>query len=129
MTGMACVGTTSAVANLLVKPLARRRRPERHESHHAHPPTESGHVPMPSSASFPSGHSAAAVAFAVGVWSVWPTAGLPAAGLAGVVGYSRIHAGVHYPGDVLAGFLLGGVVAVAVETALSAVLPVSPAPA
>ena len=126
--GLACVGATSAVTNLIVKPVARRRRPDRKESHHAHPPGGAGYVPMPSSASFPSGHWAAAVACAVGVWSVWPAAGIPVAGLAGVVGYSRVHAGVHYPGDVLAGFALGGVVAVVVETSLSRVIPVGTAP-
>ncbi len=66
---------------------------------------------MPGSRSFPSGHTAAAVAFATGVAHVIPAAGLPLHTLAVAVGYSRVHTGVHYPGDVLAGALLGAVVA------------------
>jgi membrane-associated phospholipid phosphatase len=31
--------------------------------------------------------------------------------LAALVAYSRVHTGVHYPGDVLAGSLLGGALA------------------
>jgi len=64
-------------------------------------------VPMPTSRSFPSGHSAAAFAFATGVGNVSPTAAAPLRALAAVVGYSRVHTGVHYPGDVLVGALLG----------------------
>jgi undecaprenyl-diphosphatase len=38
-------------------------------------------------------------------------AGLPLRGLAALVGYSRIHTGVHYPGDVVGGAVIGGVTA------------------
>ena len=31
--------------------------------------------------------------------------------LAALVAYSRVHTGVHYPGDVLAGALLGAMIA------------------
>ena len=66
---------------------------------------------MPASRSFPSGHTAAAVAFAGGVGSVLPAAGVPLHVLAALVAYSRVHTGVHYPGDVLAGALLGAMIA------------------
>jgi undecaprenyl-diphosphatase len=66
---------------------------------------------MPGSRSFPSGHTAAAVAFASSVSEVLPVAGLPLRGLAALVGYSRIHTGVHYPGDVVGGAVIGGVTA------------------
>ena len=93
--------------NLVVKPLGRRRRPERSvqasESERA--------VRMPSSRSFPSGHTAAAVAFASGVSRVLPAAGAPLHVLAALVGYSRVHTGVHYPGDVVAGAVIGSVIA------------------
>jgi undecaprenyl-diphosphatase len=62
---------------------------------------------MPDSASFPSGHTASAVAFAAAVGPSLPAAAVPLGLLACAVGYSRVHTGVHYPGDVIAGALLG----------------------
>ena len=105
--GLACVATTSAAVNLVVKPFARRRRPNRAENH----VPAARRVAMPTSASFPSGHTAAAVAFASGAGRVAPLASVPLHGLAAIVGYSRVHTGVHYPGDVVAGALIGAVVA------------------
>ena len=40
-----------------------------------------------------------------------PLAALPLHVLAATVGYSRVHTGVHYPGDVLAGAVLGAMIA------------------
>jgi undecaprenyl-diphosphatase len=65
-------------------------------------------IQAPDRFSFPSGHSAAALAVALALGTFLP---LPAAllliavGL--LVGVSRSYLGVHYPGDVLAGWLLG----------------------
>ena len=67
--------------------------------------------PMPASSSFPSGHSAAAFAFATGVGRTLPPAGVPLRALAALVAYSRVHTGVHYPGDVVAAALLGAAIA------------------
>ena len=97
------MAVTSAIVNALVKPVARRRRPDRHASD----VPLARHVPMPTSRSFPSGHAAAAFAFATGVGHVSPAVALPLRGLAAVVGYSRVHSGVHYPADVLVGGLIG----------------------
>jgi membrane-associated phospholipid phosphatase len=105
--GLASVAVTSAVVNLGIKPLSRRRRPDRAGSSVPF----ARHVPMPTSSSFPSGHSAAAFAFATGVGYVLPGAALPLRGLAALVAYSRVHTGVHYPGDVIAGSLVGGALA------------------
>jgi membrane-associated phospholipid phosphatase len=105
--GLACVATTSATANLVVKPFGRRRRPDRD----AQDVPVARQVPMPVSRSFPSGHTAAAVAFASGAGHVMPLASVPLHALAALVAYSRVHTGVHYPGDVLAGAVLGSVVA------------------
>jgi membrane-associated phospholipid phosphatase len=101
--GLASVATASATANLGAKLMTRRARPDR-ENHGVVPERQ---VPMPESTSFPSGHSAAAFAFAAGVGHAWPVASIPLFVLAGTVAYSRVHTGVHYPGDVIAGSAMG----------------------
>lgn len=110
--GIASVTVASAVVNLAIKPLWARRRPDRSDV----PPGR--HVPMPTSTSFPSGHSASAFAFATGVGAVMPLAGLLLAGPAATVAYSRVHTGVHYPGDVVVGSLTGFALARATTAAL-----------
>jgi undecaprenyl-diphosphatase len=101
--GLASVGVTSAMANLVIKPLGRRRRPDRV----AREVPIARHIDMPDSSSFPSGHSAAAFAFATGVGHVSPGAGAALRGLAALVAYSRVHTGVHYPADVVSGAIIG----------------------
>ncbi len=101
--GLASLGVTATVVNVAVKPLARRRRPDRLASD----VPLARHVRMPSSRSFPSGHSAAAFAFATGIGHVSPAAAVPLHALAALIAYSRVHTGVHYPADVLAGALIG----------------------
>jgi membrane-associated phospholipid phosphatase len=99
--GLASIAVTSGVANAVLKPIARRRRPD------AGGVAAARHGRMPGSTSFPSGHAASAFAFAGGVAADWPAAARPLRMLAALVAYSRVHTGVHYPGDVLAGALLG----------------------
>ncbi|MGW8768654.1 phosphatase PAP2 family protein [Streptomyces sp. NPDC055815] len=103
LAGVGAIAVASASANLLGKRLVHRARPDREAAR----VVVGRHVPMPASASFPSGHTASAVAFATAVGSVLPPAALPLAVLAWTVGYSRVHTGVHYPGDVAAGAVLG----------------------
>jgi membrane-associated phospholipid phosphatase len=105
--GLASLGVTATVANLAVKPLGRRRRPDRL----AQDVPFARHVRMPSSRSFPSGHSATAFAFATGVGHVLPAAAVPLHALAALVAYSRVHTGTHYPADALAGAMMGTVLA------------------
>ncbi|RZQ60778.1 phosphatase PAP2 family protein [Amycolatopsis suaedae] len=69
--------------------------------------------------SFPSNHSAIAGAVAVGVLIARPTLGLVAMPLGALAALSRVFVGVHYPHDVLTGFVLGGLVAVAVAVLLN----------
>jgi len=62
---------------------------------------------MPTSSSFPSGHSASAFAFATAISRDSPWLAVAIQFLAGSVAYSRVHTGVHYPGDTIAGALIG----------------------
>jgi membrane-associated phospholipid phosphatase len=105
--GLTTVAVTSGFVNLLVKPVGRRRRPVRD----SHEEARTRNVRMPTSASFPSGHTAAAFAFANAAGRVMPLSSVPLHTLAAVVGYSRVHTGVHYPGDVIAGAVIGAVIA------------------
>jgi undecaprenyl-diphosphatase len=60
--------------------------------------------------SFPSGHAASSLSLALGLAAVLPgSLAAPLVALACVVGLSRCYLGVHYPGDVLMGWLLAGV--------------------
>jgi membrane-associated phospholipid phosphatase len=101
--GVASIALTSAVVNLALKPIGNRHRPDRVT---AEVPI-ARQVAMPRSTSWPSGHSASAFAFATGVGAAWPAAGVPLSALASLVAYSRVHTGVHYPSDAIAGTVSG----------------------
>ncbi len=101
--GLASVAVTAAVVNVLLKPLSGRRRPDR--ARHSVPVRR--RVTMPRTRSFPSGHAASAFAFATGVATASPEAGIPLSAAAALVAYSRVHTGVHYPVDALAGSITG----------------------
>ena len=112
--GLAAIALSSAVVNLVLKPLGNRRRPDRH----THEVPISRQVDMPSSTSWPSGHSASAFAFATGVGAAWPAVGIPLSVAASLVAYSRVHTGVHYPSDTIAGTVSGVALTPVAVTAL-----------
>jgi membrane-associated phospholipid phosphatase len=104
VTGVAAIGVTSFVVNQPMKIVGDRGRPDRTRLR----VPESRWVKMPSSTSFPSGHSGSAAAFAVAVGDVLPRLRLPLRTAAAIVAFSRIYTGVHYPGDILVGAVVGG---------------------
>jgi len=101
--GLTSIALTSAVVNLVLKPIGNRRRPDRR----MYNIPVARQVTMPRSTSWPSGHSASAFAFASGVGAAWPQAGIPLGVVASLVAYSRVHTGVHYPSDTIAGTVCG----------------------
>ncbi len=70
-------------------------------------------VVEPDRFSFPSGHSAAAMAVAFGYAMAFPSLAAPLIAIAFLVGASRVFLGVHYPGDVLVGQLIAVLTGVA----------------
>src|SRR3954453_1189463 len=102
--GIGSMWVSSALVNLVLKRFFGRVRPDMANLH------SDRRLPRsPGPLSFPSGHSSSAAAFATGVAVESPLAGAALAPVALGVGYSRVHAGVHYPGDVPApGAVLAG---------------------
>ncbi|MFF8773241.1 phosphatase PAP2 family protein [Kitasatospora sp. NPDC015120] len=79
--------------------------------------------PGPGDWSFPSNHTVIAVAAAAALWFADRRIGAVAAVAAVLMGASRVWVGVHYPHDVLAGALVGLVVAVPLALAASGAGP------
>lgn len=65
--------------------------------------------------SFPSGHASFYFALATGIYFIDKRTGLWFLVLAGLIGFSRIYVGVHWPLDVVAGAILGWATAVLVK--------------
>jgi undecaprenyl-diphosphatase len=98
------------VVNVPLKSAVRRKRPTDEVP-------EERRLEKPESYSFPSGHTASAAAFSGIVAKAYPKLWLPINGLAAMVGFSRVYTGVHYPGDVLGGWMVGKSVAFVVRWA------------
>lgn len=100
-TGLGALAVAQLAANGVCKQLAGRPRPPVEWVPH-------GEVAdRPDSSSFPSGHSAAAVAFTAAVTPAWPAAGALCALPAAMVALERVQSGAHYPSDVAAGAAIG----------------------
>lgn len=69
-------------------------------------------LPHPPGRSFPSKHTASAVVIALANWYLSPWYGGATLVLAGLIGFSRLAAGLHYPRDVLGGAALALLVGV-----------------
>jgi undecaprenyl-diphosphatase len=65
--------------------------------------------------SFPSDHATGAFALALGIWLYDRTLGAILLMLAAVLAFARVYVGTHYPGDVIAGAVIGIAVALALH--------------
>jgi undecaprenyl-diphosphatase len=106
--GMVAIGVNSFVVNVPFKSAVRRKRPTDEVP-------EERRLAKPESYSFPSGHTASAAAFSGVVGRAYPKLSPPISALAAMVGFSRVYTGVHYPGDVLGGWIVGRGVAFSVN--------------
>ncbi|MFE3031823.1 phosphatase PAP2 family protein [Streptomyces canus] len=99
--GLSALAVAQLVSNGLCKQLAGRPRPPAHWIPHDEV------ADRPDSSSFPSGHTAAAVAFTAAVAPTWPAAGALCALPATMVAVERVQSGAHYPSDVVGGAVIG----------------------
>jgi undecaprenyl-diphosphatase len=82
----------------------------------------------PSTYSFPSGHATVAFACATVLALAVPRLRWPLFALAALIAWSRVYVGVHYPGDVLAGAVLGVAIAIALRMLARALRRSAPPP-
>ncbi|MFI8189676.1 phosphatase PAP2 family protein [Streptomyces sp. NPDC085946] len=99
--GLTALTLAQLVSNGVAKQLVGRQRPPKDWFPHDEVDDR------PDSSSFPSGHTAAAVAFTAAVAATWPLAGAACAVPAVMVATERVQSGAHYPSDVAAGAVIG----------------------
>ncbi|MFJ4621565.1 phosphatase PAP2 family protein [Streptomyces sp. NPDC088812] len=99
--GLAAMAMAQLAANGVCKQIADRPRPPKEWIPHDEVEDR------PDSSSFPSGHTAAAVAFTAAITPARPLAGGLCAVPTAMVAVERVHSGAHYPSDVAAGAAIG----------------------
>ncbi len=101
------VAISDPVSSQIVKPLINRHRP-------CHPDflVHGAHIltGFKYSKSFPSSHATNMFALAMLFSLFYSSRWLAFFCFAGLIGYSRIYVGVHYPGDIIGGALLGMII-------------------
>jgi len=103
--GAVLATAAAGLALLIAQPIAHlvdRARPYVSHPGHVHLLISRSHDP-----SFPSDHAAGAFALAFGVWLYDRTIGTVLLVVAALLAFARVYVGTHYPGDVIAGALLG----------------------
>lgn len=80
-------------------------------------------VKIPTSYSFPSGHTVSAMAVAFTVLSQHKKLGIVTLVMAFLMGLSRLYVGVHFPTDVYGGIIVGAAIALAVYCAEKKITP------
>src|SRR5437773_694516 len=108
----AVLATAAAALGLLInQPIAHavnRLRPYLAHPAHAHLLISRSHDP-----SFPSDHATGGFALAFGIWLYDRALGTVLLVVGAVLAFSRVYVGTHYPGDVVAGALIGMAMALA----------------
>ena len=100
---------TLILGNLIIKNLVARPRPCDIDA------AVTLLISRPHGHSFPSGHSINSMAAAVALFLNNKKIGVPAIIIAALIGFSRLYLFVHFPTDVLAGFVIAVLVAIGVD--------------
>lgn len=117
---VAC-GATYVINDYFIKSLVQRARPFETYPELAKMSELAG-LNLPDGSSFPSGHSAVAMALAVTIFIFNHRAGVGAICYSVLVGCSRIALCVHYFSDVCVGFLVGTIVAIIIYFSLNYII-------
>ncbi|OIV38180.1 hypothetical protein BIV57_06955 [Mangrovactinospora gilvigrisea] len=106
------------LVNSVVKDEFREVRPCRALAHAAHIAA----CPAANDWSFPSNHATIAAAAAAAIAVAWRQLAVLSLPIAALMAFSRVFVGVHYPHDVMAGFVEGAVVAAVASLLLTRLL-------